>query len=222
MAKNYTTGTEVDGNNRFTVDATSITVENLSLPDISYLYWDEGVDFFDGDYTHTHDINTYSTSSSGSYGFSWILANEVGDLTTIVAGNLGWHGIRTYTASGLFTIRLYEGTTGGSSYNDQYVHSGDTTYYLTCVRDESVGAFGTLYCYIYSDTERTILVDTLILTLHEKIDFRYVYGGCSFGAGGVEEFDGKWANLDIGGDVPPVAGLQKFAGIFGVGRIGVR
>jgi len=48
--KDYTTAIEVDPNNRYAVISDTVTIVDLGLNESAYIYWDEGVDNFDGDY----------------------------------------------------------------------------------------------------------------------------------------------------------------------------
>ena len=220
MAKeNYTLYTEVDPNNRFTVTTNNIDVVGLSRTEDAWVVDDKGVDHFDGDYEHLVDIEVLTGTSSNALAVPWGLSTEVNDFNDIANVNkTGLNGIYLQGGSGTFSFVMIEGLTGGSPAYD--VSSGgslDTPYYLTMVRDEAIGTFGTLYCYIYSDLSRTTLVDTLSLALREKKDFQYVYGADSWNTGGATEaFDGSFSNLDLHEIVP--SGDGGFPFFFGAGH----
>ena len=57
-----------------------------------------------------------------------------------------------------------------------------TQYYLRICRDESIGTYGTLYCYIYSDAAMMELVEVVSLALDVKTNFRYAYAFSDGGA----------------------------------------
>lgn len=198
-AKDYTIGIKVDPNNRYTVATSSVTVTDLGINESAYIYWDEGVDNFNGDYEFLLDVRTTGGSSTGSYGYGWAIANEIGDMNAIQQTTpQGSHGLYGKEhISGTQDIVIIEGTVGGSTYTDFFRGVGNAQYYVKIIRDEAIGANGTLYCYVYSDAARTVLVDTLSLALHEKIDFQYLYGANSDNIGGSETYDAIFANLEF-------------------------
>lgn len=197
--EDFTTYTKVDPNNRYTVAANNITVNNLSRDEIAYIVFDKGVDFFDGDYEHLLDFRVASSSSIISTVHPWMLANELGDARAVLdVGRLGAHALELLEVGAVMNCTLTESVFEGLRFNDAFAGSVNTYYYVRIVRDEAVGTFGTLYCYIYTDSDRTTLVDTLILTLHEKRDFRYVYAAASYNFAESKAFDGIIANLDLG------------------------
>jgi len=223
-AKDYTTGIKVDPNNRYTVAISSVTVNDLGINESAYIYWDEGVGNFNGDYEFLLDIKTIGGSSTGAYGYGWVVANEISDMNAIQQttpqGSHGLYGKESF--SGTQDIVIIEGTTGGSTYIDFFRGGGNVQFYTKIIRDESIGANGTLYCYVYTDSARTVLVDTLSLALHEKIDFQYLYGANSDNTGGSEVYDAIFANLEFITPTPSVDIISKIAGIFGLGRLGLR
>lgn len=197
--EDYTTYTAVDPNNRFTVATNLITVNDLSRDEIAYIYADKGIDFFDGDYEHLLDFRVASSSSILSTVHPWMLANELGDGRSVLdVGKLGAHALELTELGVVMNCTLRESVFEGSIFNDTFAGSVNTYYYVKIVRDEAVGTFGTLYCYIYTDSERTTLVDTLVLTLHEKRDFRYVYAAASYNFAESKAYDGTIRNLDLG------------------------
>lgn len=69
-------------------------------------------------------------------------------------------------------LRLIEND--GTLYYDTFTFAASVQYYTKFKRDESVGAYGTAYGYIYDDAARTSLLDTLSQALHAKRDYAYV------------------------------------------------
>ena len=184
--EDFTTYTESDALGRLgeTVDRVTWT-DLLGTDDSIFLYDDKGVDFFDGSFTH--HLTTKSTKvETGSYVHPWGLTNYLDDFT----------GIRVANEDALFLqvagvptpkMRLWEiysrAASAGTAVSGTFVPTVGTVYYLKIVRDMSVGTYGTLYCYIYSNPGRTILLDTLSLTLHfsqKGSEFRYVELAASF------------------------------------------
>jgi len=194
--EDLTAYTKVDPGSKFTVASNTITYNNLGHGDEAYVYDDKGVNHFDGDYEHLLDIDMSPSSTDGSVVFPWLLANELGSWNTIFTGGYDMNTLQLYKSSD--NIRFGLGEMSGSFFWDFYIDVVDTEYYLKFVRDESIGVHGTLYCYIYDDALRTNLVNTLSLALHEKADFKYIYGICASGSGGtIRNMWGTVSNLNL-------------------------
>lgn len=136
--------------------------------------------FFSGDYEHTLKINIDSGSDGDVYvwGLSDTKDTAIG---TQISNNTDLHAL-LWDATGP-KLTLIERNTSSSTTDDSITLALGTTYYLRVVRDEAVGTYGTLYCYIYTDPEYMVLVDMLVVTLTEKKDFRYLYGMAGVGSG---------------------------------------
>ena len=201
MAEDLTTYTEVDPDSKLTVTAAKVAAAGLERGVSSYVYKDKGAAHFNGDFEHKCEITCASVSGLGIM-YPWALANAINDINSIdVAGGdalLAWDLYGT-------NIRIGE-VVAGTRYDDEYTLAGTgTKYYLRIKRDESVGTYGTLYCYIATgnyDDEGGTLEDTLALGLHEKEDFRYAYAASSYGAG-TGTFTGDAENLDLQEGAPP-------------------
>lgn len=169
--EDLTTYTELDPSSELAVTSTVITYTDVGRTDDAWVYDDKGVAFFDGDFTHHFDIKV---TADGDFGLNavWGLKNTVSaldvdddELFAFPYGNGGTFG----------TLFLRE-IDADTAYSDTFTISIDTFYYLEVERDEAVGTFGTLYARIYSDSNRTTLLDTLSITLHtSKKDWRYIY-----------------------------------------------
>lgn len=221
--ENLTTFTEVDPNNRFTVTATKVDVSALERAEDAYVYDDKGVAHFNDDFEQLHDIYVNSISANDSIFHSWILANDIDEWQGLVDGSKDAFTIQLFkvAAGGGAWINMKE-SDGGTEYNDIWTGgSDDTIYYLKIRRDEAVGTYGTLYCDIYTNAERTTLVDTLVITLHSsKKDFRYYYAASSVNDGGGQGFTGYSQNHDL----QEVAGVGTLVngGLINSGLIGGR
>lgn len=179
--ENFTTYTEVDPNSRISKTATKVTWTLLTRDEDAYVYLDKDADYFNGDFTIYLTHRTTAVSASGTRVLGcWSLTNTIDDLWGIYVANGDWLAVlagQTLGGAGAPTLWLVE-CDGGSQYGspaNPYEIALNTDYYLTVIRDESVGTYGTLYLYIYSDASRTTLLDTQTLTLHAKVDFRYIY-----------------------------------------------
>ena len=200
MAQDYTTYTETDPNSRISVAATKIDFTNLTDGENAWVYKDFTAGFFSADFTHNLDI-FISAGGDGIPVCNWQMTNDIDDMD----------GIDTALGSGLFVQSRVQGVgsditilitelDSGDKYEDSYLAVGgkDDIFYLKVVRDEAVGTHGTLYCYIYSDSGRTTLVDTLSIALHtSKKDYRYLFGMSARNYGGAGQITGYSQNLNL-------------------------
>ncbi len=176
--ENFTSFTEVDPNTRITVTSDRVSWVLLSRDEDAYSYSDKGVAYFNGNFEikQTYRVTAANASGTSMCGI-WALTNLVDDYQGIDQANgdfflvaprksiLGLHG--------LFLIECDGGTQYGDSYDGLTIN---TNYYLTIKRDLSIGTYGTIYCYIYSDYLRQTLVDTLSVTCHTSVkSFRYLF-----------------------------------------------
>ena len=179
--ENFTTYTEVDAGSKITKTATRITFADLRRSEESYVYKDKTADYFDGDFTHLLTVNISAHTAGAEVAAVWVLANLVDDIRGIdidSSGDALFLLVNNPSSPDEVRLQLTE-LDGGTQYESApayYTIAKGASYYLKVVRDESVGTYGTLYCYIYSDAARTTLLTTLTSTLHtSKKDFRYVY-----------------------------------------------
>jgi len=140
------------------------------------------------DWSKVADPGTLPTGLSNGAAF-----NHDGSLLAVA------HGTSPYVTiyNGIYSHLTLKETNGATDTIDSYTSlSQNTDYYLTLKRDEAIGTYGTLYAYIYSDSARTTLVDTLTVTLTEKQDFRYLFGMISYdSATGNNAWSGTISNL---------------------------
>jgi hypothetical protein len=209
--EDFTTYTEEDPNNRITVETSKVTFTNLTRAEAAYVYKDKGVDHFNGDFEHLLTVN--SISSSGEYPFTsfWGLSNDIGAYNVLAEAGKSWIIIDIYHNPVNPRIEIRESDGGTVYYEITSYYSPNTPYYLKIKRDESVGTYGTLYCYIYSDAARTTLIDTLEMALHtSKKDYRYIYAVQSMGLAGDPYMSGYSENLDLGEEEPPAPPTGEF------------
>ena len=236
MALETLTGyTENDPSSVVTVAANQITVTTARKDAEYQVYKDKGAAHFAGDFTHTVALRYTQWGTYGPCGFCWALANEIvsANLNTVYpvlfAGGFNWH----YTTSKRIVIGEDYGV-----YDSEYDEwnnalawdfygniSLNTWYYLTLERDESVGTYGTLYGRIYSDADRTNLIDTLVISLHAKEDFRYVYAaeGGWWQDLGSSTYTAEFKDLDVGdaGGGPEPGAAARIGSLLGIGLIGL-
>ncbi len=177
ISDNFTEYTEVDALSRLTVTASRVTWTDMRCDDDQvYLYKDSGVNYYSGSFNITLTLRITSTTQGGSQMHPWTMANDLNDWNGLNAGNksaltLGFLRMNSPDELRLHLMELDSGT----EYSSYLIPSENTDYYITLIRDESVGTYGTLYAYIYSDSARTVLITTLSVALHtSKKDFRYI------------------------------------------------
>ena len=201
MKLKYSIFSEVDPNASITITSdTQISFSNLVRTSTSYVHLDRGVNYFDGNFEFKVDLNVTS-AQDGAFVNIWGVSNDVG--ANWISGLQNKSGIGVWFAkvSGTSYIIALREKDGSTAYDSSYSYSEVTLLpkYLKIVRDEAVGTYGTCYCYIYSDSARTILLSTLTITLHtSKKDYRYLYALNTIGPGdgaGVT-VTGSVSNLD--------------------------
>jgi hypothetical protein len=190
-AEDFTTYTEVDGgaDTAYTTTAGSVQF-TVPRDETSYIYKDFGTDYFNGDFEHRVKVNI----NGGGIAYVWGLANSLNDFKTIIDASEDYLAVMFNSGNQLAGI--FE-SDGGSSESDTFTYADSTDYYLKIKRDESVGTYGTLYCYVYSDAAYSVLVDTLSIELGEKEDFRYMYVLSSHNNSNATELSGTISNLQL-------------------------
>jgi len=212
--ENFTTYTEVDPNNRYTVTATKVDVVGLERNEDAYVYADKGVNHFDGNFEIL--LETFANSGVGAFMAHSMMSNLVDDYEGHRAANSSFLAV---DRDGVEDIILVE-RDGAGQYTDTSSRTGGP-WYCIFERDEAVGTYGTMYCYIYSDSGRTTLVDTLSIALHtSKKDFRYYYAANSVNDGNVVPFTGYSQNHDLQEAVPVGTLINK--GLINSGLTGGR
>lgn len=195
VTEDFTTWTETDPGDDITVTSTKVDF-NLPRNVISYVYSDKGAGHFDGDFEHLFEL--YIDSYGNGMVATWMLSNQIAPIVTqnnhieLWIHNSGLVGLREEYSS--------------TDYSDTTISCNvDTLYYLKIKRDEAVGTYGTIYCYIYSDASRETLVDTLSVALHEKIDWQYIYAVCGRNDSLTENVVAYVQNMDLQEGPAPVA-----------------
>jgi len=179
--EDFTKYTEVDTDGGITISSTRVTLSNVytNYHD-EYVYRDYGINYFGGDFTHYFTVNC-AEYTQGDYAIVYVLANEIDDRLALKNGTYDHLCIFLWTGSGnnpnLYLVEFYG---DGTNYETTAALSPPFTYYLTIIRNEAIGDYGQLDCEIYSDASRETGVDTLSLTLREKLDFRYLYPFSSY------------------------------------------
>lgn len=207
--EDFTTYTEVDPNGHLSVIPSKITATGLHRNEVAYIYNDKGVAFFDGDFEHLLEAQIEASSANFALMNVWAMSNALGDEQGLIDASESLFGLTVAEVSGNAWVILFE-VDSGTRYFDNYINGTlGQLYYHKIVRDESVG-FGQLQCFIFSDFGRTILIDTLSITLHtSKKDFRYIFGAMSKDddTGNTLTFNGFSQDLDL--QIAAISGKRR-------------
>lgn len=216
--QDFTGYTEVDAGGTISSTANLFTNAITVMDEETYSYKDFTAGYFSADFEHQFKINV-TVCDAGVEMYTWLMANLINDAKGIDDANGDYLGIKIRSPAGAnFSIVVDEcdGGTIASTSKTGLIFATD--YWITVVRNESAGTYGTLYVYIYSDVCRSTLIDTLIVTLNtSKKDFRYLYAFSVYKDGGVE--DSSWTMSDFGPvsyPALPVVGILNYHTMAGV------
>jgi len=200
--EDLTTYTEVDPSADLTVTAPKVAFVNFDTRNTdTYVYKDQGVDFFDGDFIHDYEFKITAIDDSALPGM-WMLANSVDDILGIKNASGDCYSsyiLKPGVNPAYIFLREVDGGTFRNATGGTYVFTLNTDYYVRLTRDESIGSFGQLKQQIYSDAARTNLLHTQTLSLStSKKDYRYNYALVSYNSSspGLNAW-GHVQNLDL-------------------------
>lgn len=171
LYEDFTTYTEVDQTGDITVTASKITWTTMDRDRISYVYKDYEEDYF-GDFIIEWAAQITYSSSTGVTEHICV-TNTIGVAADMNAADDGMI-TSTYGNSSNMVYRIWDYFNDN---NDTWTVGG-TTVPLRYYRLTRAGT--TLTLQVYSNSGRTTLVDTLILTCDTSLK-RYLYGMCSAG-----------------------------------------
>ena len=202
--EDFTTYTEEDPSSHLTVIASKIDWIAFNRSEAAWVVSDKGVNHFDGDFTHLFELFV-DTGTSGFSIYAPSLSNTLGSIADVVtASGYTIHG-NIYESGAGYVVYVGEHDAGTWSGSASMSLSNDTLYYCKFQRDVNIGANGTIYIYVYSDADRTTLVDSESFALTSDTDFRYCYGIQSRESGDDTQ-TGYIQNLDLqeaaGGNAP--------------------
>jgi hypothetical protein len=193
--EDFTTYTEVDPNSRISKTATRTTFTALTRDEDAYVYYDYTANHFAGDFEHLLTISSDTTSGDLGDAGLWQMTNALDDRGGLYSANEPTLFVSAYFG----VLQLHEYDSPAADYQSaNYSITANTPYYLKIKRDESVGTYGTIYCYVYTDAARTTLVATLSVALHtSKKDYRYVGVSWSADYNNAANITGYSENLDL-------------------------
>ena len=219
--ENLSTYVEVDPGATLTVTTTKVDSTTTDTGLDVWVYKDKGVNFFNVDFIHAVEAYYGSGSGATSATTCWGMANYIDDYETI-EDVYSDHALFLFSYSvGYFY--LCEANAGANYYSVVDVGNDDTLYYITIQRNESIGTYGTLYAYVYSDSGRTNLLGTPTLTLHAKRDFQYIFAFNAYDNDTAPDrgtFTGYFQNLELDAELPgwsgKVLGVASPAKVMGI------
>lgn len=171
--EDLTTYTEVDPNTHLTIRGTGSSYHESYQNEDCYLYKDFGTDNF-SDFTHDFKMGIAANDDNG-VAYPWSMQNVINDNYYCYSNNETVIMVDSYDNTAAIRILEYY---DGSAYADSYIGMVYGIYYL---RIEKSGTSFT--AKIYSDAERTDLLDTLSLTLQADHSFRYLYAANTWNDG---------------------------------------
>lgn len=210
--ENFLTWTEVDGGDDVVISQYQVTWADEARSAVNYVYNDLGTGYLDGSFQVTFQANCSSSTAGDDGATYWAVSNSLGTWKSLYIDSgddiLGFAEVHPSSPNELrWYLRENAGATQYAS-SDYFIPTGSTTYYISIIRDETIGAYGQLQAYIYDDYIGGNEVDTLTLNLHEKVDFRYIFAHQSYGNAGAYTFSGLTAYMELTelslGDVPLV------------------
>jgi hypothetical protein len=178
-----TTWTESDPQNRLTVTATSVTINDLERDDDgTYVYYDFGAGYWSGDWEIRFK---YTTPASGeSDASSWIypvaFTNDLNEQDGIEALSHNSQGVLFLNSAGTPRFPVYRVETGARTTEYPTDLAWETTYYITLARDDDGGGSGKgqltlrIYTVNYYGEDGAVEHDTVTLDLTAQVDFQYI------------------------------------------------
>ena len=200
VAQDFSTYTKV-GSGFTVVSSTSITFSSLSNTGTVYVYKDFGTGHFGVNFKQYVDVNMSPQSGTLPVVLLWTLSNTLGDETTTKNSATGDLCLAAENNEGLY---LNEDASGsGYASSTHFAVTNGTTYYVSIVRNSSIGTYGTLYAYIYDTSahrsagDSTGLLSTLSVTLHANTTWQYLYAGQTWNGSYGGTSSGSIQNLTI-------------------------
>lgn len=169
------------------------TAATLTTAMVAYVTYDYTAAYWSGNFDFTFKFQA-TAAESGAIVYPFALGNAT----------VGAVGAKIVAADNMIVLK-FDGTTpnmtlievdGGviTNADTSATMAVATTYYIRVVRDMAASANGTIYAYIYTDPEMTILFDWLSVTAGETVvasrSYRYFYAFSSAGVAGTQKFTG--------------------------------
>lgn len=165
-----TTWTENDPSGYFTETATSVTATALPRNVSNSVYYDYGLNFFSGNFTHYFETTCLGGDAAGI-----LLADVVSQSTSTVPGDTGVNALYV-KLRGNGDVQFGESDNGTNTDAVAYDDSAcGNRRFIKTVKDEAVGDYGTYYVYVYEDEARTSLLGSESIALNSSLkDYQYI------------------------------------------------
>ena len=163
--EDFTTYTEVDEGGDITVTSTKCDVSTMIRNVVSYVRKDMDANHFTGNFEHliTASVGTFDNNAYIGW---WGVSDGNSTYSDMKSGSDGY-GVGSYGGGGTANLELTS-LEDGETYDEFTGGAEGSTWYLTIERSST-----TLTCKIFSDAGRTLLEDTLTLTVTATA-FRYI------------------------------------------------
>lgn len=203
--EDFTTYLEHDVPNRLSETVTRVTFTNLQLNDDVYISDDKGANHF-GNFEHLFTIRITASDASDTNMTIWTVSDTLDTFSALWSANDNAIVCDIYSDSGNLALSI----------RDCNNHNGDwmvpiptvgTTYYCTAKRDGSTGTIK-----IYSDAGRTVLIDTVTITVNTAL-LRYIIPVSSYEDASTNKISGYHENLDLQEGVADVSAGIKYQGV---------
>ena len=194
LTEDLTSYTEVDPSSDLTVTSNLIVVDTMIRNVTAGVYKDFGAGYFSGDFSFTFDYDF--TGSSANYAACSLCALSMGYYLGREDRNNANDGLEIYIGSDVTSSLIQTVVREWASPDDNdltgITDSIPQHYYFTFSR---VGT--TVTVLIHRDADRTILYDTLVMTVSSALAYRYLYPVTSFDStfAGTAAMTGQFANL---------------------------
>jgi len=164
----FTTFTEVDSaGNRLSVTSNRATFTHLKRSENVYLYKDYGEGYWGISWNLNFTFKVTSTTAEG-LGYIVAMTDHVGVKNDFIGGT----SVYLYCTDGGSTLRIgLQSRNSSTDYYYNHAHDGTKVYYADMQRQGN-----NLYLYLYNDSERTDLLDSLSTTTDNTLGFRNLYG----------------------------------------------
>lgn len=191
------TSNPLNPTSKSTITPLSTAWRAMLTEDTERLVKDFGANYFDANFEVQFEFMVTGSCQNSSIIYLLMLTNSNNTFTTIYTASGDLLAIYfNQTSGGVLNLGVRE-CNGGTLTTTQQAISTNVLYYCTLIRDESVGTYGSLSLYVYSDVLRTNLLWTVTVTLTEKQDFQYLTLGAGSGGAGTQTSYGFISHVNI-------------------------
>jgi len=202
------TWTEVDAGSDLEVTTQNITYD-AEQGDSFRVYNDFGSNYWSGDFQFRFDWKVNTSVSSSNIGLM-LISNTLGTEREHTYSSK-FAGLSLYMSNPSIPdqvrVQVEEVTSDNTTYESgsYLVMTEGTQYYFTLIRDETIGSYGRITLYRYTDAERTENTTSIYIDLHEKQDFRYIHAVTGYGGSGAYTTTGVFGTLCSYANAPDVS-----------------